>query len=222
MRWCSAGQLWLPAGWICVLLAASALCMLSASVGAAQQKKAAAQPARVNETTLARLRPGKSTLAEADRLYGAQNRTRFDEPDTVVSYSSSCYRSLQLDVDTSSAARMIQTITLRDLRLTDHAALHAALKASILEGILPPGHEERVAMGARWKTGRGIALGSTKRAVLAAYGAPQSSGPSVSGERQLELLYYAFDWAGTDVPQVLEITLEKDRVVQITLAASSL
>ena len=212
MRWCSAGQLWRPAGWICVLLAASALCMLSASAGAAQQKKAAAQPARVNETTLARLRPGKSTLAEADRLYGAQNRTRFDEPDTVVSYSSSCYRSLQLDVDTSSAARTIQTITLRDLRLTDANLTDCSSWDA----------PERVAMGARWKTGRGIALGSTKRAVLAAYGAPQSSGPSVSGERQLELLYYAFDWAGTDVPQVLEITLEKDRVVQITLAASSL
>jgi hypothetical protein len=42
------------------------------------------------------------------------------------------------------------------------------------------------------------------------------------------LLYYAFDWAGADVPQVMEVvcTLEEDgkpgRVVEITLAAPSL
>jgi hypothetical protein len=42
------------------------------------------------------------------------------------------------------------------------------------------------------------------------------------------LLYYAFDWAGPDVPQVMEVlcAVEQDgklgRVVEITLAASSL
>jgi hypothetical protein len=42
------------------------------------------------------------------------------------------------------------------------------------------------------------------------------------------LWYYAFDWAGPDVPQVMEVvcTREKDgqagRVVEITLAAPSL
>jgi hypothetical protein len=42
------------------------------------------------------------------------------------------------------------------------------------------------------------------------------------------LLYYAFDWAGPDVPQVMEVlcTAQKDgepgRVVEITLAAASL
>jgi len=42
------------------------------------------------------------------------------------------------------------------------------------------------------------------------------------------LLYYAFDWAGSDVPQVMEVlcTVEHDgkpgRVIEITLAASSL
>jgi len=42
------------------------------------------------------------------------------------------------------------------------------------------------------------------------------------------LLYYAFDWAGPDVPQVMEVvcTAPKDgssgRVAEITLAAGSL
>jgi hypothetical protein len=42
------------------------------------------------------------------------------------------------------------------------------------------------------------------------------------------LLYYAFDWAAPDVPQMMEVlcTVEKDgkpgRVIEITLSASSL
>ena len=60
------------------------------------------------------------------------------------------------------------------------------------------------------------------------YGEPDSRSPSTKGGQRLELLYYAFDWAGPDVPQVMEVlcTVEKDgmpaRVVEITLAASSL
>ena len=52
--------------------------------------------------------------------------------------------------------------------------------------------------------------------------------PSTRDGQPLELGYYAFDWAGTDVPQVMEVlcTRAKDgqpgRVVEITLAASSL
>jgi len=42
------------------------------------------------------------------------------------------------------------------------------------------------------------------------------------------LLYYAFDWTGPDTPQVMEVVCtvgengEPGRVVEITLAASSL
>ena len=52
--------------------------------------------------------------------------------------------------------------------------------------------------------------------------------PSTRDGQPLELLYYAFDWAGPNVPQVMQVvcTAEKDgqagRVVQITLAASTL
>jgi len=60
------------------------------------------------------------------------------------------------------------------------------------------------------------------------YGKPDSRSPSTRGGQQLELLYYAFDWAGPDVPQVMEVlcTPQKDgmpgRVVEITLAGPSL
>jgi hypothetical protein len=65
-------------------------------------------------------------------------------------------------------------------------------------------------------------------ASLSTYGPFDSRRPSTKGGQQLELLYYAFDWAEPDVPQVMEVmgTPEKDgkpgHVVEITLAGSSL
>jgi hypothetical protein len=64
--------------------------------------------------------------------------------------------------------------------------------------------------------------------VISLYGKPDSRSPSTKADQRLELLYYAFDWAGPDVPQVMEAlcTVEHDgkpgRVVEIALAASSL
>jgi len=79
-----------------------------------------------------------------------------------------------------------------------------------------------------WVTGNQLALENSISRVLDIYGKPTSRSPSTKGGQQLELLYYAFDWAGPDVPQVMEVlcTAEKDgkpgRVVEITLAAPSL
>ena len=64
--------------------------------------------------------------------------------------------------------------------------------------------------------------------VVQLYAEPDSRSPSTRGGEPLELMYYAFDWAGPDVPQVMEVlcTKEKDgqpgRVLEITLAAPSL
>jgi hypothetical protein len=80
----------------------------------------------------------------------------------------------------------------------------------------------------RWTTGHGLVIGDACSRVLALYGQPGSRGPSTKDGQQLELLYYAFDWAGPDVPQVMAVlcTPEKNakpgRVVEITLAAPSL
>jgi hypothetical protein len=69
-----------------------------------------------------------------------------------------------------------------------------------------------------WKTGKGLALGDPRKRVLALYGQPDSYGPSTQQGRELQLLFYSYEELGIDVPQVMEITLERDRVVQITLA----
>jgi hypothetical protein len=66
------------------------------------------------------------------------------------------------------------------------------------------------------------------RAVVELYGGPSSRSSSTNDGQPLELLYYAFDWAGPDLPHVMEVgcAAPKDgspgRVVETTLAASSL
>ncbi|MBS1840842.1 MAG: hypothetical protein JST77_08330 [Acidobacteria bacterium] len=77
-------------------------------------------------------------------------------------------------------------------------------------------------------TGSGLAVSDPAERVVLLYGEPTSRSPSTKNGQPLELLYYAFDWAGPDVPQVMEVvcTVPKDgtpgRVVEITLAAGSL
>ena len=79
-----------------------------------------------------------------------------------------------------------------------------------------------------WATGHGLRLGAPDLQVRQFYGEPDSRSPSSRDGQKLELWYYAFDWAGPDVPQVMEVlcTVGQDRkpgrVVEVTLAASSL
>ena len=49
---------------------------------------------------------------------------------------------------------------------------------------------------AGWSTGMGLRLGSSTRRVLQLYGEPDSRSPSTKAGQRLELLCYAFEWAG--------------------------
>ena len=79
-----------------------------------------------------------------------------------------------------------------------------------------------------WDSGRGLAAERLASRLRELYGEPDSRSPSTKDGQQLELLYYAFDWAGPDVPQVMEVLCtaarngKPGRVVEITLAAPSL
>jgi hypothetical protein len=83
-------------------------------------------------------------------------------------------------------------------------------------------------MAPKFSTGMGLRLGDSAARMVQFYGQTNSRSPSTKDGQQLELLYYAFDWAGPDVPQLMEVlcSMEKDgepgRVVEIALAASSL
>ena len=86
----------------------------------------------------------------------------------------------------------------------------------------------RIKRGRDWKTGPGLRMFDTEERLLQLCGKPDSVSPSTRNGQPLELWYYAFDWAGDNVPQVMEVlcTREADgkpgRVIEITLAAPSL
>jgi hypothetical protein len=159
---------------------------------------------RVNELTLAGLRPGKDNLARAAEL-NKRFGNRKELPGGQTAWFDAC-RDSSLTVDSDKEKR-IQVIRV------------GFYCCSTVDCEGPPGP---------WKTGRGLRVGDAAAKVAQLYGEPDSRSPSTKDGQPLELWYYAFDWAGPDVPQVMEVlcTKEKDgqpgRVVEITLAAPSL
>jgi len=162
---------------------------------------------RANELTLARLRPGQDTLASAQSHYGAHFRRVVPDSDDVLAWvDARGKRVLRLELRDDGVVESISLL---------HAEFVPELAAEGAEVLLPP---------AKMVTGRGLALGDPLVKVLRLYGPPASRGPATLAGREVEFLFYAFDWAGPDVPQVMEVTCARagGRVVKITLAAASL
>jgi hypothetical protein len=163
------------------------------------------KPKRANELALAGLRPGRDTFADAQKRLDALLTSAKPDGQGPRTWQEACTgRRLAVEVDDSG---VIQNV-------------------DILSGPSAPNCKEtQDPQHARlWTTGRGLRLGDPREHVLAIYGQPGSSGPSVKDGRELELLYYAFDWAGSDVPQVMEISCDRatGHVVEILLAFPSL
>jgi hypothetical protein len=160
---------------------------------------------RANELTLAGLRPGVDSSARAMALYKRPD-LKNEKDGSQLKWSATCRKeTLAIDLDNKKKVQVIR-VTEADRLIGD-----------CVEG--PPGP---------WKTGKGLRVWDGAKRVTALYGEPDSRSPSSKDGQSLELLYYAFDWAGADVPQVMEVlcTKEKDgqpgRVIEITLAAPSL
>ncbi|MGB8324439.1 MAG: hypothetical protein WCE52_15885 [Candidatus Acidiferrum sp.] len=161
----------------------------------------------MNELTLAGLRPGRDTRGKAIQLYRKPPASS-DRQNAQLTWASGCnLQTLTMDVDPDGKIQVI--------RATAADTKEAALDCKSV----PP---------ASWRTGNGLRVGDPASKVAELYGQPDSRSPSTKDGQPLELWYYAFDWAGADVPQVMEVlcTVEKDgspaRVVEITLAAPSL
>jgi hypothetical protein len=192
-------------------LFASGLVTWLALAGAAQSNPAqtlvSSHPA--NELMLAGLRPGRDTLARADSLYKSKHRVLSSGSHSSPVWVDSCaHRSLSLESDEKGT---VQSVTLSSL------SLEAVMGDCSKKAYNPAARE-------LWKTGRGLKLGDPRDRIIEMYGEPNSSGPSTKNGRELELLFYAFDWAGSEVPQVLEVSCDRatGRVVEITLAYPSL
>jgi hypothetical protein len=160
-----------------------------------------------NELTLAGLRPGKDTTARLFRLYPSF-KTSATTQDGQISWEDPCRQErLTIDVDSSKNVQVIRVGRLEESKTA---------------------HCDAVSVPSRWKTGLGLRVLDNSQSVIQLYGQPDSRSPSTKDGQPLELWYYAFDWAGPDVPQVMEVvcTRGKDgqagRVVEITLAAPSL
>jgi hypothetical protein len=170
-----------------------------------QTKSAGVKPRRFNELTLAELRPGRDFAKRAMDLYRYQPAK---DSGTQLTWTDPC-RTERLTLDTDAEKR-IQVVKVEE------QDIHGTVDC-----------KDRLPLS-RWKTGRGLRFWDPAPRVIQLYGEPDSRSPSTKGGRKLELLYYAFDWAGSDVPQVMEVlcTVEDDgkpgRVVEITLAAPSL
>jgi hypothetical protein len=168
-------------------------------------------PQRANELTLASLRPGRDTLAKATRLYGKPNspNPKSSSASSGWEFSTGVSSYIYVVVDTNREGKIL---TIR-------------LEGGESDGIGNPHYPK---IPTRFATGLGVGVGDESSKLTKLYGEPESRSPSSKGGQQLELWYYAFDWAGADVPQVMEVlcTKEKDgkpgRVIEITLAAPSL
>lgn len=150
---------------------------------------------RPHELTLARLRPGKDRISAADRIYDAALRHSLPGSSGQPEWYNACTGHF-LRVETTDEG-VIESVTVSALgpRRTDC-------------GATSPDFLHRN----YWKTGKSLALGDTRKRVLALYGPPDSSGPSTQQGRELELMFYSYEELGTEVPQVMEITLERNQI----------
>ena len=178
---------------------------VAAAQNAPKQVTGNAPAHRMNELRLAGLRPGRDTASKALELYGKPNGKGGPASGTLIWGATCQTQTLSIDVDDGNKIQVIRT-TEESRGLGDCAKLDPKT----------------------WRTGNGLRVGDPIKKIAALYGEPDSRSPSTRGGQRLELWYYAFDWAGADVPQVMEVlcTREADgtagRVVEITLAAPSL
>ncbi len=159
-----------------------------------------------NETLLAGLRPGHDTFAVAEKRFKAKDLSA--EPNSgSKEWRDDCSgRSIRLEVDAKS---VIQSVTITTLGTQEGKC--SDRRADFLDP-------------KNWLTGLGLRMGDSQDRVVGFYGEPNSSGPASKNGQELDLMYYQFDWAGSDVPQVMEVLCARDtgRVVEITLAFPSL
>jgi hypothetical protein len=167
----------------------------------------AMQHGRVNELTLAGLRPGR------DKISAPTKEFRDLEQDSAITdayvWGDICtHRELRVEADTDG---VVKTVTVGAKYKPD---IMAKCAASVLE----PKRLKLIA------SGHGLQLGDACGRIEEIYGKAESRGPSVKGSDKLELYLYTFDWAGPDVPQVMEVSCDAatQTVAEITLAAPSL
>lgn len=192
--------------WLSLSLALPVMNCSALAARETPQNAARASGHQGNETTLAGLRPGRDRLVVAEKRFKTKNLTE-DKDSGVKEWRDDCSgRAIRLELDNKS---VIQSVTITTLEPQEGTC------GDKLVEFLDPKY---------WVTGLGLRIGDSQDHIVALYGDPNSSGPATKNGKDLDLMYYQFDWAGSDVPQVMEILCARDtgRVVEITLAYPSL
>lgn len=187
---------------LCASLGAFSMALTSPGMLGGQTQEQTSQK-RISEFTLGRLRPGQDTFEAVERLYPTVYWVRR----IGTFYLTDPCASLTMVIDTELGT------TVNSVRIEP-----------------TEGSEEPCERNTSWYwgTGKGLEVGDAKSKVYLLYGEPNSVSPSTRNSQPVELIHYAFDWAGPDVPQTMEVVCAapKDgtpgRVVEITLAAGSL
>ena len=142
----------------------------------------------------------------AEKRFKAKNLSD-DKDSGVKEWRDDCSgRAIRLELDAKS---VIQSVTITTLGLQEGKC--SEKRMDFLDA-------------KNWVTGLGLRIGDSQDQIVGLYGEPNSSGPATKNGQELALMYYQFDWAGSDVPQVMEVLCARDtgRVVEITLAFPSL
>ena len=167
----------------------------------------AVQRGRVNELSLAGLRPGH------DKVSAPANEFRDLTRDAAVTdayvWGDICmHRELRVETDGSGVVKIV----------TVGSNYKPEIMAKCAASAMDPKRLRLVA------SGHGLQLGDACGRIEEIYGKAESRSPSVRGNDKLELYLYKFDWAGPDVPQVMEVSCDASSraVVEITLAAATL
>jgi len=193
--------------WLCASLALTAA-SVAVAAGARVPSPGAGQATvrHTNEILLAGLRPGRDTFAMAEKRFKTKSISEEANSKSKEWRDDCSGRSIRLEIDTKS---VIQSVTITTLGTQEGKC------SDRRPDFLDPKF---------WLTGLGLRMGDSQDRVVGLYGEPNSSGPASKNRQELELLYYQFDWAGSDVPQVMEVLCARDtgRVVEITLAFPSL
>jgi hypothetical protein len=167
----------------------------------------AVQRGRVNELSLAGLRPGH------DKVSAPANEFRDLTRDAAVTdayvWGDICmHRELRVETDASGVVKIV----------TVGSNYKPEIMAKCAASAMDPKRLRLVA------SGHGLQLGDACGRIEEIYGKAESRSPSVRGNDKLELYLYKFDWAGPDVPQVMEVSCgaSSQAVAEITLAAATL
>ena len=192
--------------WLCVSLFLAAQGVSVPDTLLASQNATRTAAHRANEMSLAGLRPGRDTFAAAEKRFKSRNLSG-DDASGYREWRDDCSgRAIRVELDDKS---VIQTVTITTIEPQEGKC--GDRQADFLDP-------------KNWVTGLGLRIGDSQDRIVGVYGEPNSSGPASKYGKDLALMYYQFDWAGSDFPQVMEVLCAREtgRVVEITLAFPSL